>query len=367
MTAGRVTEVGTVVIGGGQAGLAVGYHLRRRRPGEFVILDAGTEVGATWRQRWDSLRLFTPAGFTHLPGMAFPAARASLPTKDAMADYLADYARTFALPIETAVRVEAVRRDGSDFLVAAAGSRRWSARDVVIATGAHATPVFPAFAGGLDPAIVQLHSRDYRRSSQLPAGAVLVVGAGNSGAEIAVDLAADRPVWLAGRDVGHVPPLGGWTYPLMKLLGRPAAALAQRRLGGRAEPLGRIRPGDLAAAGVRRLPRVVGIRDGTPLLADGRMVEVSAVVWCTGLRPDHGFVHLPVRDSDGRLAHRRGVVTGQPGLYVVGLPNQSSITSHLVGGIGADARYVVDHLHHRAARDRQGAPAKDQVSGEVSR
>lgn len=347
MTTAPATEVDTVAIGGGQAGLAVGYHLLRRRRGEFVILDAGTEAGASWRQRWDSLRLFTPAGFTHLPGLAFPAAAASLPTKDAMADYLADYAHRFALPVEHRVRVEAVQRDGSNLLVTAAYGRRWRARHVVIATGAHAAPRVPGFAKGLDPATVQVHSLDYRRPAQLPPGPVLVIGAGNSGAEIAVDLAADRPVWLAGRDVGHVPPLGGWTYPLLRLLGASGAALAQRRLGKGAEPLGRIIPGDLAAAGIRRLPRVVGTRDGSPLLAGGRTVEVSAVVWCTGLRPDHRFIHLPAVSPAGRLGHRRGVVTGEPGLYVVGLPYQSSITSHLVGGVGTDAGYVVDQLSRR--------------------
>lgn len=334
-----------VVVGGAQAGLAVGYELARRGRG-CVILDAGDAPGESWRRRWDSLRLFTPAGFSHLPGMAFPEPPASSPTKDAMADYLAAYAERFALPVEPRTTVMAVRRDSDALVVTAADGRTWSARDVVVATGAHRCPAVPA----PDLAVPVVTSVDYRRPARLPDGPVLVVGAGNSGAEIAVDIAGSgRPVTLAGRDVGHIPSLGGWTYPLMRALGRPGVALSRRGLRGGAEPLGRIRPGELAAAGVRRVPRMVGTRDGLPLFADGTTAAVRSAVWCTGLRPDHDFLDLPVFDADGRLAHRRGV-TAVPGLYVVGLPNQSSITSHLVGGVGADAAFVVRHLTRRDHR-----------------
>lgn len=203
--------------------MAIGYHLRRRGRG-FVILDQGAEVGASWRKRWDSLRLFTPAGFSHLPGMAFPAGPAESPTKDAMADYLATYAQRFALPVELSTTVVAVDRAGTDLLVTASDGRSWRARNVVVATSALGRPQVPEFAGDLDPAVVQLRSSTYRRPRQLPTGPVLVVGAGNSGAEIAVDLASpERVVWLAGRNVGHVPPLGTWTYPLMRVLDGPGA------------------------------------------------------------------------------------------------------------------------------------------------
>jgi putative flavoprotein involved in K+ transport len=339
-------EIDAVVVGGGQAGLAAGYWMQRRDR-SFVVLDRETEVGATWRRRWDSLRLFTPAGFSHLPGLRFPGPADAAPTKDEMADYLIAYARHFALPIESATTVESVDNDGTHLLVTATDGRRWRARDVVLATGAHTRPCLPQFAGELDPAVVQLHSRDYRRPAQLPAGPALVVGAGNSGAEIAADLAAGgREVRLSGRDVGHIPRLGRWTYPLMRLLGRPGAALARRGLRRGAEPLGRIRAGELETAGVRRVPRTVGARDGLPLLDDGSTFPVSAVVWCTGLRPDHRCVRVPVLDEEGRLVHRRGI-TAWPGLYAVGLPHQSSITSHLVGGVGTDARHVVRHLARR--------------------
>ncbi|WP_232661274.1 flavin-containing monooxygenase [Pseudonocardia sp. TRM90224] len=338
--------VDVVVVGGGQAGLAVGYWLQRHHR-SFVILDRAAEVGAAWRNRWDSLRLFTPAGFSHLPGLQFPGPPSAAPTKDEMADYLAAYARHFALPVELGTAVDSVEQSGEQLLVTATDGRGWLARDVIVATGAHTRPHIPGFAGDLDPAIVQLHSSGYRRAAQVPVGAVLVIGAGNSGAEIAADLAAaGREVVLSGRDVGHIPQLGPWTYPLMRLLGRPGAALARRGLRGGAEPLGRIRAGELEAAGIARAPRTVGARGGLPLLADGSIAQVAAVVWCTGLRPDYRFLRLPVLDDAGRLIHRRGI-TDWPGLYVVGLPHQSSITSHLVGGVGTDARHVVRHLAHR--------------------
>lgn len=356
MTGIAPMEIDAVVVGGGQAGLAAGYWLQRYGR-SLVILDRETEVGTAWRHRWDSLRLFTPAGFSHLPGLRFPGPAGAAPTKDEMADYLTAYARHFALPVEPATTVETVGQDGKQLLVTATDGRSWRAHDVVLATGAHTRPHLPPFADQVDPTIVQLHSRDYRRPAQLPAGPVLVVGAGNSGAEIAADLAArGRDVRLSGRDVGHIPQLGPWTYPVMRLLGRPGAALASRGLGGGAEPLGRIRAGELEAAGVQRVPRTVGVRAGLPLLDNGSTTRVAAIVWCTGLRPDHRYVRVPVLDDAGRLVHRRGITTC-PGVYAVGLPHQSSITSHLVGGVGTDARYVVRHLARRTSPDPTRATA----------
>ena len=351
MTEDAPTELETVVIGGGQAGLAAGYHLARRGR-EFVILDAAERTGDSWRHRWDSLRLFTPAGFSHLPGVPFPARRGTFPTKDEMAGYIAGYAEHHRLPVEHGVRVERLERDGADFLITA-GSRRWCARNVIVATGAHTTPRIPELAAELDPGITQLSAVDYRNPAQIAPGPVLVVGAGNSGAEIALDLATgsgidDRRVSLAGRDVGYVPgsALGNGVYPLLRLLGGWGARQVRRRLQGVGDPLGRVRPGDLTEAGVGRLPRVTGVHNGIPLLADGRTVAATAVVWCTGLYPDYDWVRLPVLDDTGRLRQNRGI-TEHPGLYVLGLPYQSTITSHLVGGVGADAAHVVDRLMAR--------------------
>ena len=198
----------TVVIGAGQAGLAIGYHLARQRS-RFVIVDAGDWVGQSWDARWDSLRLFTPAHFTHLPGLRFPAQRRYRPSKGEMADYLRSYAARFALPVRLGWRVDQLSRDGDGYRICSAG-RSLRADTVVVATGPAMRPRVPNVADKLDPAIRSLHSVDYRNPEQLRDGAVLIVGAGNSGAEIALDVAPTHQVILAGRDIGRLPiSLGG--------------------------------------------------------------------------------------------------------------------------------------------------------------
>src|SRR5688572_7753195 len=187
-----------VVVGGGQAGLAVGYHLARRGL-RFVILDANARIGDSWRKRWDSLRLFTPARYDGLPGLPFPAPAHAFPTKDDMADYLESYAARFDLPVRTGVRVDQLARQEDRFILSA-GGRRFEADNVVVAMATHQVPWVPPFASALDPGVVQLHSGAYRNPAQLRDGRVLVVGTGNSGAEIALEVAARHPTWLSGRD-----------------------------------------------------------------------------------------------------------------------------------------------------------------------
>jgi putative flavoprotein involved in K+ transport len=196
-------RIETVVVGGGQAGLSVGYHLARRSL-SFVILDAHERIGDSWRMRWDSLRLFTPARFNGLDGLPFPGSAHSFSTKDEVADYLETYAARFRLPVRTGVRVRRLSRNGARFLVDA-GPQLLEADNVVVAVGSYQLPRLPRFAASLDPDIVQLHSGAYRNVGQLREGRVLVVGVGNSGAEIALDLAASLPTWLAGTESGRVP------------------------------------------------------------------------------------------------------------------------------------------------------------------
>lgn len=355
----------TIVVGGGQAGLAMGYHLKKRDR-DFVILDAAETVGDAWRRRWDSLRLFSPAAFSGLPGMPFPAPGNYLPTKDDTADYLAEYARKFDLPVRLGRRVDSLRR-GDDGYVASAGDERYLADNVVVATGPYRTPRLPAFAERLDPAITQLHSSAYRNPDQLPKGEVLVVGAGNSGAEISLDLGATRHTYLSGRDTGNVPigfsdkryllrPLVGGIVPVWWFIdrvltvdtgvGRKLKEYDRRQ----ATPLVRASPGEIVRAGVERVPRVEGVVDGKPLLADGRVLGVAGVVWATGFEPDFGWIDLPVFGEDGHPIHYRGAAADAPGLYFLGLPFQYTITSAVIGGVGKDARYIADHLAGRAKK-----------------
>ncbi len=352
-------KIDTVVIGAGQAGLAVGYYLTRNGS-DFVILEAGQRIGESWRKRWDSLRLFTPASFNQLPGMPFPARNDHFASKDEMANYLESYAARFRLPVQLGVRVNELRREGHHYQITA-GARRLEANHVVIATGAHSTPRVPTFAGQLDPSITQLHSVAYRNPAQLHDGQVLIVGAGNSGAEIALDLAPSHHIWLAGRDTGYLPgtfgdfgyQVGGIVFlTLMQLLttdtlpGRWLAARAHQWSGG--HPLVRVKPQDLSDAGVQRVSRVAGVSGGQPMLQDGRVLEVENVVWCTGFVRDYRWIKLPVFDAKGDPIYHRGVVQAEPGLYFTGLPLQSSLLSGLVAGAGADARYIVTQIATRA-------------------
>ena len=349
-------DVDTAVIGGGQAGLAVGYYLRQRgRP--FVILDERRQIGDAWRDRWDSLRLFTPGRYNGLPGVPFPGPPSSYPGKDDLADYLNAYARHFEFPIRTGVRVDTLSKAGDRFLLAARGSLI-SAANVIVATGAYHTPRLPTFAGGLDQRIVQLHSATYRRPSQIQAGGVLVVGAGNSGAEIALDLAPDHQTWLSGRDPGHEPTRAGtlpdrfvtpflWFMATRVLtVGTPLGRKVRDHYFDppRGIPLGRVRQKDFAAAGIERVPKMTGTKDGRPVLEDGRVLDVATLIWCTGFTSDFTWIDLPLPRHNGVPIHDRGVVTACPGLYFVGLPFLCSLSSALVGGVGRDAAYIVDHL-----------------------
>jgi putative flavoprotein involved in K+ transport len=362
-------RVETVVIGAGQAGLATGWHLARRGR-EFVILDAGRRVGDNWRSHWDSLRLYSPARVASLPGMRFPAPPASYPTKDQMADFLETYAATFDLPVRTGVRVTRLARHGGEYLVTTDGPS-FRCDNVVVASGTFGrAPYVPGFAGELDPGIRQLHSSAYRNPAQLRPGGVLVVGASHSGGDIAYEAGtAGHPTVLSGRIHGEVPfDIEGRPakviFPVVYLLAKHVLTLRTpigrrlrpevRRHGG---PLIRVKRADLTGAGVElAAARTTGVRDGRPVLEDGRVLEVANVVWCTGFRQDFSWIDLPVTDGDGWPLETRGVVTSSPGLYFTGLAFQYAFASMLVGGAGRDAGYVVRHLCARPAADRSPEP-----------
>ena len=348
----------TLIIGGGQAGLAVGYHLAKHGRPNFAILDAHARVGDAWRSRWEGLRLFTSGRLNGMPGMPFPGDPHALPTKDEVADYLESYAATMALPVRTSIRVSDVwpAEDDDGFRIAA-GAHEFGAEQVVVATGAYDRPRIPDVASELDPAITQLHSSQFRSSSQLRQGAVLVVGASNSGAEIALMAAKEHPTVLSGREVGKMPVRPEdrlsrvfdtffWFFiNHVATVDTPIGRKAQSDIRDHGLPLDRVRPSDLAAAGVERIVgRTVGVRDGMPLLDNGRVVEVNNVVWATGFRPDHSWLHFPIVGADGWPVQYRGVAATVPGLFFIGLPFMFSGASSLLGGVGRDAAYLVERM-----------------------
>jgi len=346
----------TVIIGGGQAGLSVAYHLARQNRSS-VILDANERIGDSWRTRWDSLRVFTPAKYNGLPGMRFPAPSLSFPTKDEVADYMCSYAAKFDLQVRNRVSVEAVTRTARGFAVMS-NAGTYEADTVVVATGAHHAPKIPGFASHLDPQITQIHSSAYKNPTQLRQGAVLVVGAGNSGAEISFDLSSTHRVWLSGNPPGqlpvrHGPAAAAFVLPLVKFLGTyvltvdtPVGRKVLPKM--KTAPLIRMKMNDLRRAGVEQVARVTGAQDGVPLLADGRTLDVANVIWCTGFRSDFRWIQLPAAfGTDGRPLHYRGVVASEPGLYFVGLEHQYAAVSDVLPGIGRDAGYVARHIAGR--------------------
>ena len=365
----------TAIIGGGQAGLSAAYHVKQqgRMP---VVLDENERVGDSWRKRWDSLRLFTPAKFDGLPGWRFPAPPRSFPTKDEMADYMESYVTRFGLDVRTGVRIDRLsKRDGC--FVISAGSDTFEADNVIVATGAHRVPRLPDFARDLDPRIVQLHSSEYRSPAQLREGPVLIVGLGNSGAEIAGELVRTRPTWVAGKLHGELPvPHGSRRFHLgfkvLRFLWHRILTKSTpigRKLGPKFtenDPLIRIKTKHLTAAGADRVGRVAGLRDGLPLLDDDRVLDVPNVVWCTGFREDYSWIELPIFDGDGKPQHECGVVKVEPGLYFVGLIFQYAVTSDVLPGVGRDAQRIAKHIAatSHAHRVVAGVDVEDR-SGDV--
>jgi putative flavoprotein involved in K+ transport len=359
MTRDRACErVDVVVIGGGQAGLSVGYYLARHGVAH-VILEAHPRIGDTWRRRWDSLRLFSPAKYDGLPGMAFPAPAHSFPTKDEMGDYLESYAAHFTLPVRTGVGVDRVWHDGSKYVVDA-GERRFEAPHVVVAMATYQKPRVPEFAPALDPVIVQMHSSEYRNPGQLQPGGVLLAGAGNSGADIAMDVVRSHPTWLAGRHPGHVPfrlnsfaarvilpVLFRVVFHRVLTVDTPMGRRARPGAITKGAPLIRVKPADLAASGVRRAPRVTGVTDGRPMLADGRVLDVANVIWCTGFHAGLSWIDLPVHAADGEPIHERGIVPGQPGLYFVGQHFLYAFSSSMIHGVARDAERIATTIAGR--------------------
>jgi putative flavoprotein involved in K+ transport len=360
----------TIVIGAGQAGLSVGHHLARRGR-DFLILEASERVGDVWRRRFDSLRLYSPASYDGLPGWGVPLPRWHYPTKDELADYLETYAERFELPVITGAPVEHLGREGEGYVVRS-GPQRFTADNVVVASGTFQEPIVPGFAPELDPRILQLHSTDYRNPAQLQDGPVLVVGCSHSGADVALDVVGTHETLVAGPVRGEIPwdIEGDFAHRIMPLLWlvanhvlsvrTPLGRKARRHIRAHGAPLLRVKRKHLDAAGVTRAEaRVTGVEGGRPVLADGRVLDVANVIWCTGFTKDVSWIDFPVAGPDGWPEQDRGVAP-QPGLYFVGLPFLFAFASMLVGGVGRDAERVAGHIAERMealAGERAMAPA----------
>ncbi len=376
------THVDTIVIGGGQAGLSVSYHLRELGV-EHLVLDASPRIGDAWRARWDSLRLFTPARYDGLDGMRFPGDPADWPSKDAMADYLERYANTFDLPVRSGMRVDELTRgsDGDpDLFVTRCGDVTFTSRAVVVAMSNYQVPRIPEFAAELSPGIRQLHAGEYRSPAQLAPGRVLLVGAGNSAAEIAKELAPTHPVIVAGPSTGEAPGsytsfisrhvvahiLNGFVFNRVMSVDTPIGRKARPKVMSKGVLLIRVKSKDLARLGVTRAGRVTGVDSGRPVLDDGTVVDTQNVVWCTGFAPGFDWLRMPILDEHGEPRHERGVVSEAPGLYFVGLHFLTSMSSAMVHGVGRDAARIAGLVKEGTAERRPAdsdGPLPDQSGG----
>ena len=375
---GTRERIETIVIGGGQSGLAVGYYLQRQGR-TFAILDANERIGDSWRQRWDSLRVFTPARLDGLPGMPFPAPGSSFPTKDAVADYLEAYAARFDLPVRNGIQVDGLSRFEDRFIVTC-GNHRIEADNVVVAQGAYQQRQGPLVRGGArpgdragtlqrvpEPDSAARGRRPHRRCAAtrgrnrtrgVPPSPDLAVGQGHgarTGPSRRWGGQADHPADVVCR---HARADGE----------DPVGRRVQRTFRARGIPLARVRRNDLTAAGVQLVPRTAGVQDGLPVLADGRVLNVANVIWCTGFTPDLRWIDLPVCNQEADPVHERGVVTSEPGLYFIGMYFLYALSSVLIGGVGRDAEHIARHIgarqtvsrprpHETSTRMTEGAPS----------
>lgn len=364
------TEATTIIIGAGQAGLATAHALMQRGQ-RCLVLDGGDRIGDGWRHHYDSLRLYTPAKYSGLPGLPFPGDPWHFPGKDEVADYLASYADALELPVRLGIRVRRLARpaDAAEGFVVETDAGTLRCRSVVVATGTFGrTPRVPALARELDPAILQLHSSEYRRPGQLRDGPALVVGASHSGCDIAHELAESRQTTLVGRDCGQIPVRWGsrglhvalplmvfaWRHVLTRRTPVGRKMLPEVRMHG--GPMLRVKRDDLAERGViRHEARVTGVRDGKPMLDDGTVVDAANVVWATGFQQRFDWIDLPVLGDDGWPREYRGVVDDEPGLYFCGLSFQYGFASMVLPGVGRDAAYVADRIVERARSARKPA------------
>jgi putative flavoprotein involved in K+ transport len=316
-----------------------------------VILDAGPEIGHVWRSRWDSLTLFTPAQYSGLPGMAFPSPKDTYPSKDDVASYLQAYVSAFDLPVRLNAKVTSLtQRDGA--YVVATGDEEFTATQIVVATGPFQVPFVPPITDELDESVTQIHSAAYRNPAQVPEGHTLVVGGGNSGFQIAAELAATGKVDLAvGQRVPSLPQrlLGKdlfWWLSAIRFMKVNTDSRLGRKLAKRDVLIGSS-PRGLRRSGVtlrKRLARVVGRR---AVFDDGTEQDIDAIVWATGYRSDFSWIDVPgVRDESGGIIHRRGV-TDPPGVFFIGLTWQHTRGSALIGFVGDDAAFIAGRIDSR--------------------
>jgi putative flavoprotein involved in K+ transport len=359
---GDLDQVEVAVVGGGQAGLAVGYYLAQQGR-RFVIFERANELAPAWRERWESLTLFTPRRYSGLPGLPWRGEPDGYPTRDEVIAYLERYAETFELPVALSSEVKEIDRGADERLLLEVDGRTIAADQVVVATGPFQTPFVPELAERLSEDVFQTHAVGYRKPTDVPQGKVLVVGGGNTGFQIAKELSATHTVALSigsrqkplpqrflGRDLF-------WWLTKAGILDKTTESRLGRKLSTRDTLIGSS-PRQLKRYGIELKPRLVDAGGGRTRFDDRSELEVGAVIWATGYRPDYSWIKLPIFDEHGRLLHRRGV-TAVHDLYFIGLSWQHTRGSALIGFVKDDAAFIAEKIdEHR----RSKAPARADIA-----
>lgn len=339
----------TIVIGAGQAGLTMGYYLKQHK-GDFLIIDKGKAVGEVWRNRYDSLQLFTPRMYSSLPGLALEGKQHGFPIKNEVAEYLKSYSELMALPIQMDTEVLRVSKTESGFCIETTKDTFYTA-NIVVATGPFQTKQVPAYSSLLSKKIVQLHSSEYKNPSQLQKGNVLVVGGGNSGAQIAVELSEDKETYLAISKKPRYFPLtiGGksvfWWFDKLGILKVTNTSLIGNVIRKKGDPIfgaelkSAIKKGDIIVKG-----RVENALDNQITFEDSTTLEVSNIIWATGFQQEYEWLKVDgVIGGKKEIIHNRGI-SRVKGLYFLGLPWQSRRGSSLLQGVDYDAKYIIEHM-----------------------
>ncbi|MGN7454203.1 flavin-containing monooxygenase [Paenibacillus pasadenensis] len=338
-----------LVIGGGQAGLAAGYYLTLAGI-DFIIVDGSSRVGDSWRNRYDSLLLFTPKGYSELPGLSFPGKKEQLPNKNETADYLETYASNFQLPLHLNTSVISLNKSNGLFYITT-NKEDYIARHVIIATGPFHKEAIPDIASKISTDVKQIHSASYKNPEQLSEGDTLVVGAGNSGTQIAVEISKHRKVYLSS---GHRPLLlplhiGGknifYWFDKLGILKATAHSFIGKKIQSRPDPIfGFELKKRIKASAITLVPRTIDAKNKSIIFSDGSQREFTNIIWSTGFKPDYKWLELShVINERGAIKHERGI-TPESGLYIVGMPWQHRRTSALIGGVGLDAQHVVNEI-----------------------
>ncbi|OOR22114.1 flavin-containing monooxygenase [Bacillus cereus] len=338
-----------IIVGAGQAGLAMGYYLKQEGY-SFLLLEAGNRIGDSWRNRYDSLQLFTPRAYSSLPGMALIGEKNGFPYKDEIANYLEGYATYFKLPVQLQTEVLKIKKE-KDIFELHTSKEILQSKKIIIASGGFQQPFIPSFSQHLSSHIFQIHSSQYKTPSQIPKGKVLVVGGGNSGMQIAVELAKTHGVTMAiSHPLMFLPLhlLGKSIFYWLEKTGLLYAEINTKRgrwFQGKKDPIFGFEGKELIRNGAIKLQKKVVSASGNNIMfQNGDTYSAESVIWSTGFMQDYKWIEIEKAVNEKGFPNHIKGISPVRGLYYIGLPWQSQRGSALICGVGKDAAYLLSEI-----------------------